>query len=104
MNKKEIAARLASRAQITNVKALEILTLLFDADNGIVADALSSADTEDAKVLVAGFGTFERRVRAERVGTNPATGKRLKIPAKNYVSFKPGKTLRERIAGMDVGK
>ena len=102
MNKKEIAARLASHAQITNVKAQEILTHLFDAENGIIADALAGADSEEAKVLVAGFGTFERRVRAERVGTNPATGKRLNIAAKNYVSFKPGKTLRERIAEMKV--
>ena len=34
MNKKEIAARLASRASITNVKAQEILNHLFDAENG----------------------------------------------------------------------
>ena len=66
MNKKEIAARLASRASITNVKAQEILNHLFDAENGIIGDALSADDQKAAKVLFAGFGTFERRTRAPR--------------------------------------
>jgi nucleoid DNA-binding protein len=100
MNKKEIAARLASRASITNVKAQEILNHLFDAENGIIGDALAADDQKAAKVLFAGFGTFERRTRAPRVGTNPATGKPLNIPQKQFVSFKPGKTLKERIAAL----
>lgn len=100
MNKKEIAAQLASRASITNVKAQEILNHLFDAENGIIADALGTDDQGKAKVLFAGFGTFERRTRAPRVGTNPATGKPLNIPEKQFVSFKPGKTLKERIAAL----
>ena len=32
--------------------------------------------------------------------TNPATGKPLNIPQKQFVSFKPGKTLKERIAAL----
>lgn len=100
MNKKEIAAQLAHRASITNVKAQEILNHLFDADNGIIGDALAADDKGAAKVLFAGFGTFERKTRAARTGTNPATGKPLNIPSKEYVSFKPGKTLKERIAAL----
>ena len=69
-------------------------------EGGIIDDALSSGDQKAAKVLFAGFGTFERRTRAPRVGTNPATGKPLNIPEKQFVSFKPGKTLKERIAAL----
>jgi DNA-binding protein HU-beta len=47
--------------------------------------------------VIPGFGTFGTRKRAARKGTNPATGKKIDIPAKNYAYFKPGKTLRERV-------
>jgi len=93
MNKKNLAAQLAERAGIPHIKATEILNHVFDAENGIIANALQSGE----KVLVAGFGTFEIRTRAARKGTNPATGKKINIPEKKYTSFKPGKTLKERI-------
>ena len=93
MNKKDLAAALAARVSIPHIKATRILNAIFDADNGIVANALN----DNQKVLLAGFGTFEVKTRAKRVGTNPATGDRIEIPAKPYVSFKSGKTLRERI-------
>jgi len=93
MNKKAMAAQLAERASIPHIKATEILSAIFDAENGIIAGALRGGE----KVLVAGFGTFEVKTRAARKGTNPATGKKINIPAKKYTSFKPGKTLKERI-------
>jgi DNA-binding protein HU-beta len=93
MNKKDIAGQLAERAGIPHIKATAILNHLFNAGDGIVADALNGGD----KVLLAGFGTFEVKTRKGRTGTNPATGARINIPAKNYVAFKPGKTLRERV-------
>ena len=46
-----------------------------------------------------GFGTFQVKTRAARVGTHPASGDRINIPEKQHVVFKPGKTLREVIVG-----
>jgi DNA-binding protein HU-beta len=94
MNKKEMAAKLAEKAEISQVQATAILNALF-ADDGILSNTLVAKE----KVLLAGFGTVEVKTRKARVGTNPSTKAKLDIAAKNYVSFKPGKTLKERIVG-----
>jgi DNA-binding protein HU-beta len=46
-------------------------------------------------VALTGFGTFSVMKRKSRVGINPATGKKMQIPAKKVAKFKPGKALRE---------
>ena len=95
MTKKELAAKLARRASISQAKANEILTLLFSAETGegLIANELDAGN----KVTIPGFGTFGTRRRSERIGTNPGTNERITIPERHYVFFKPGKTLRERV-------
>jgi DNA-binding protein HU-beta len=96
MNKKELIAKLAKNTGISQVKAAEVVNALFDADpgKGIIAVELDAG----RKVTIPGFGTFGTKSRAARVGTNPANGKKINITAKSYAFFKPGKTLRERVA------
>jgi DNA-binding protein HU-beta len=96
MNKGEMAAKLASKvSNLSKARALEIINAIFSAEKGegIIAVELDA----NRKVVIPGFGTFGTRKRAARKGTNPATGKKIDIPAKNYAYFKPGKTLRERV-------
>ena len=95
MNKGEMAAKLAAKTGLSKAKSLEVINALFDADpgKGIIAVELDAGH----KVVIPGFGTFGTRKRAARKGTNPANGKKIEIPAKNYAYFKPGKTLRERV-------
>ncbi len=95
MNKKTMAMELASRTGLSQVKAAEVIKELFDVDNGVIANALASGD----KVLLAGFGTFTVRERAARVGVKPGTTERIQIPAKKQAHFKPGTSLRDRLAG-----
>ena len=96
MNKKEMAIKLAKQTGLSQVKAMEVLNAIFAAEpgKGIIATELDAG----RKVLIAGFGTFYTTRRSARTGTNPATGKPMEIPAKNYMRFKPGKTLKERVA------
>ncbi|OGB83320.1 DNA-binding protein [candidate division TM6 bacterium RIFCSPHIGHO2_12_FULL_32_22] len=47
------------------------------------------------KVSLTGFGTFLASRRPARVGINPATKQKIKIPAINVPKFKAGKNLRE---------
>jgi len=96
MNKKEFAAKLAKKTGLSQVKANEVVSAIFDADpgKGIIAVELDAG----RKVTIPGFGTFSSKSRAARTGTNPATGEKIQIAAKNYVQFKPGKTLRDRVA------
>ena len=95
MNKGEMATQLATKTGLSKAKSLEIINIIFSAESGegIIAVELDAG----RKVVIPGFGTFGTRRRAARKGTNPATGKKINIPAKNYAYFKAGKTLRERI-------
>jgi DNA-binding protein HU-beta len=45
------------------------------------------AGIEDAPVIVPGFGRFSLKQRKARKGTNPQTGKAIKIPARKVVRF-----------------
>ena len=45
-------------------------------------------------VVLTGFGTVSVMKRKARVGVNPATGKKMQIPAKKVPKFKPGKALK----------
>ncbi len=96
MNKKELIAKLAKSTGLSQAKAGEVLNALFDADTGkgLIAIELDAG----RKVTIPGFGTFGTKQRAARTGTNPANGSKIKIEAKNYAFFKPGKTLRERVS------
>ncbi|MES2640172.1 MAG: HU family DNA-binding protein [Myxococcota bacterium] len=96
MNKKELIAKLAKTTGLSQAKAGEVLNALFDAETGkgILAIELDAGH----KVTIPGFGTFGTKSRAQRVGTNPANGEKIQIEAKKYAFFKPGKTLRERVA------
>lgn len=96
MNKKELAAKLAKKTGLSQAKAVEVVNSIFSAEKGqgIIAVELDAG----RKVTVPGFGTFDTKTRAGRTGTNPATGAKIKIPKKRYVTFKAGKTLRERVS------
>ena len=45
-----------------------------------------------------GFGSFEVKVRAERVGRNPKTLEPIQIPASKSPVFKAGKALKDAVA------
>lgn len=45
-------------------------------------------------IVLTGFGTFTTIKRKARTGVNPATGKKMQIPAKKVPKFKPGKALK----------
>ena len=95
MTKKEMAAKLAKQTGLSVAKANEVLNAIFDANpgKGIIAVELDAG----RKVTIPGFGTFGTSKRAKRTGTNPATGAKINIPARNYVRFRAGKTLKERV-------
>lgn len=58
-----------------------------------ITDALKSGD----KVTLMGFGTFEVKNRAERIGRNPQTNQEIKIPASKAPVFKAGKALKDEV-------
>ena len=60
-----------------------------------VVDALKDGD----KVQLIGFGSFEVKCTKERMGQNPATGAKIKIPASKRPAFVASKALKDAING-----
>ena len=85
MNKADLVAKMAESAGITKASAENALS-------GVV-EAISQALKSGEKVSVGGFGTFSVAQREAREGRNPATGKKIRIPAKKVVKFKPSSRL-----------
>lgn len=72
-----------------------------DATKRAAEDALSAVLTsiakgvkKDKKVQLIGFGTFEVKKRAARMGRNPKTGESMKIKASKTVGFKASSNLK----------
>ena len=87
MNKTELVAAMAEKANVTKKAAEESLNAML----GIVKDAMAKGD----KVQLIGFGSFEVRTRAARKGHNPQTKAEIKIPACTAPAFKAGKALKD---------
>ncbi len=60
-------------------------------------EAVTKALSKGEKVVLTGFGTFEVRQRAARMGRNPQTGAPLHIPATKTPAFKAGKGLKDAV-------
>ena len=90
MNKTELIAAAAAPAGVSKKDAEAVVTAAFDA---IVASL-----KEGEKVQIVGFGSFEVKARAERLGRNPATGEEIKIAASKVPTFKAGKAFKDAVA------
>lgn len=89
MNRQDLVAAVAARAELSKKDADAAVKAVFDA----VADALAEGD----KVQLIGFGTFDVAERAAREGRNPRTGETMKIEASKSPRFKAGKALKDRM-------
>ena len=63
-----------------------------------VMKAITEALAQEEKVQIVGFGSFETKHRAERMGRNPRTKEDVLIPATKTPIFKAGKALRDAVA------
>ena len=48
-------------------------------------------------VAIPGFGSFEAKKRLERITVHPQTGKRLLVPPKITMTFKPSALLKQKL-------
>jgi len=58
---------------------------------------VETALKKNKTVVLTGFGTFSVMKRKARTGINPATGAKMKIPAKKVPKFKAGKKLKDLV-------
>ncbi|HIW27080.1 MAG TPA: HU family DNA-binding protein [Candidatus Lawsonibacter pullicola] len=90
MNKTELIAAVAEKADLSKKDAEAAITATVDA----IAEAL----TQGEKVQLVGFGSFEVKTRAARVGRNPRTGEEIPISEAKLPVFKAGKALKDAVA------
>lgn len=89
MNKAELISAVADTAEISKTDAAAAV----DAFVSVVTKALKKGDA----VTLVGFGTFQVRKRAARMGRNPKTGATIKIKASKNPTFKAGKALKDAV-------
>jgi len=88
-----------TKTELVDVVASKVGLTKADAGRAVdaVIDGISSALSKGDKVTVTGFGTFEVRQRAARMGRNPQTGAPLHIPATKTPAFKAGKGFKDAV-------
>lgn len=90
MNKTELIAVMANRAEVTQKVAEDVLKAFTET----VSETLGR---RGEKVVVTGFGTFEVRDRVKRTGKNPRTGETIIVPAQKSPAFRAGKLLKQAV-------
>ena len=90
MNKTELIAAVAEKADLSKRDAEAAITA--------TVDAITEALTQGEKVQLVGFGSFEVKTRAARVGRNPRTGEEIPISEAKLPVFKAGKALKDAVA------
>ena len=90
MTKSELIARLAARYPQLVAKDAELAVKM-------ILDAMTRSLTQGQRIEIRGFGSFGLNYRPPRVGRNPKSGEKVKVPAKHVPHFKAGKELRERV-------
>lgn len=64
-----------------------------------VTEVITHSLVVEDRVLILGFGTFERKTRPERFVINPETGRRKKIKSVHVPAFRPGAVLKAYVSG-----
>lgn len=87
-----------------NKKLIDSIATALDKDRdeiAALADALCEVVTNTLKegniVAIPTFGSFEPKLKAERIAVHPSTGKKLLVPPKISVNFKPSALLKQKI-------
>ncbi len=90
MNRKELIEAVLNNKELNHITKK-------DADRLITAtfETIKKTVKKGEDVSLVGFGTWVRAKRAARTGVNPATGEKIKIPAKKVPKFRAGKAWKD---------
>jgi DNA-binding protein HU-beta len=89
LNKAQLVARIARDTGLTKSDVLRVVDALL----GSVARSLRRGES----VKLVDFGSFLVSRRRARQGHNPYTGQPIRIPARRWPRFAPGKALRQAV-------
>ncbi|NMD42379.1 MAG: HU family DNA-binding protein [Firmicutes bacterium] len=89
MNKSDLIGTVSEKVEMSKKDVEKVINATLEVIVDTVAD--------DERVQLVGFGTFERRFRAERAGRNPQTKEEIVIPALNVPVFKAGRAFKNKV-------
>ena len=89
MNKNELIKATADKCEVSATEAELII-------NGAL-ELVMNTIAKGEEVKLSGFGVFELKERAARIGTNPSTNVKIEIPASKSVSFKVSKAYKAKL-------
>ncbi len=83
------------------VRSVSAETGIIRKDVALAVDAFLESLKDSLKdgkhIEIRGFGTFKLKVRKERIGRNPKTEEKVKVPARVVPTFKFSRALKEDI-------
>jgi len=93
ITKRDLVAKVSSKTHVGQAEVLNILETLL----GTITSELAEGNA----VVIRNFGSFQVREMKGKIGRNPKNpGEDMKIPPRAVVKFKPGKNMKEKVAGV----
>lgn len=93
MNKAELIDKIAEKVGVAKKQAEDMI----NAFEELVISTLKAGQ----EVTLTGFGTFQAKHRAARMGVNPQKpGEKIQIPAVTVPKFKAGKSFKDALKGL----
>jgi DNA-binding protein HU-beta len=91
VNKTELVAAVAAHVGSDQAQARRHVDAVFETIMNSVVDG--------ERVVVTGFGTFDRITRPARTVRNPRTGQPIQVPSSLAPRFSVGRTFKEHVSG-----
>lgn len=89
MNKAELITAIAEKSGLSKKDSEKAVNATLET----ITESLKQGD----KIQLVGFGVFEVKDRAARMGRNPKTKEPISIPASRVPQFKAGKALKDTV-------
>lgn len=87
MNKAQLIDRVASQLESSRTEAAKVVD--------VVLDTIAEGVRVEDKVMISGFGTFEKRTRSARRGVNPITKEEITVKASTTCGFRAAAGLKQ---------
>ena len=91
MNKSQLIDTIAERLELGRRQAVETVEAVFE--------TIQQAVVNGERVVISGFGVFEKVQRAARLGRNPATGEPVPVQETVVPKFRPGSEFKAYVSG-----
>lgn len=89
MNKSDLITALSQKEKLTEIKATEIINLIFD--------GFTKTLKSGGRIEIRGFGSFTVREYKSYTGRNPKSGTQIPVKPKRLPFCKVGKELKEKV-------